>query len=78
MSDELYFLNILHNIGATTFVKALTLQDISRWTSMETEKLKENLRILTEGGYVETISDVGVHKYFVTTDGIRKVLSMYS
>ena len=76
--DEIYFLCILHNIGATAPERSLTLEDISRWTVMEPEKVKENLRSLMESNYVQSSSTSGVQRYFVTTDGIRKVLSMYS
>jgi len=78
MPDELYFLCLLHNIGATTPEKSLTLEQISRWTVMKPEKAEENLRKLMGSNYVQTSFISGVHRYFITIDGIRKVLSMYS
>jgi len=78
MPDELYFLCMLYNIGATTVEKSLTLQEISHWTSIENEKVKENLRKLMGGNYIQSSLISGVHRYFLTIDGIRNVLSMYS
>jgi len=76
--DELYFLCMLHNIGATAPEKSLTLEEISRWTVMKSEKVEENLKKLMEGNHVESSLISGVVRYFLTVDGIRKVLSMYS
>ena len=76
--DELYFLCMLHNIGATVPEKSLTLEEISRWTAMEPRKVEENLRKLIEGSYVQSNAVSGVERYFITINGIRKVLSMYS
>jgi len=78
MPDELYFLCMLHNMGATALEKSLTLQEISHWTLIENEKVKENLRKLAGGNYIQSSLISGVHRYFLTIHGIRKVLSMYS
>lgn len=76
--DEIYFLCMLHNIGATNSGKSLTFEDISRWTAMEPEKIRENLQKLIEADYVHVNLTSGIEKYHTTIDGIRKVLSMYS
>jgi len=76
--DEIYFLCILHNVGATNSGRALTLEEIVRWTATDPPKAEENLAKLIENGYVGVSEVSGVKKYFITIDGIRKVLSMYS
>ncbi|MEM2342052.1 MAG: hypothetical protein QXX94_04125 [Candidatus Bathyarchaeia archaeon] len=76
--DEVYLLCILHNVGATEPERALTLEEIARWTAMNPSKAEQNLNKLIENKYVEIKENFGVKKYFITIDGIRKVLSMYS
>ncbi len=78
MPDEIYFLCMLHNIGATTTDKSLTLEEILRWTTLEPEKARLNLRRLVETNYVQVNLSSGIERYNLTIDGIRKVLSMYS
>lgn len=78
MPDEFYFLCMLHNIGAISSERALTLEDIMRWTSMESDKVRSNIQKLIETKYVQVNSTGGVERYHLTADGIRKVLSMYS
>lgn len=76
--DELYFLCMLHNIGATSSDKSLTVEEISRWTANEPGKVRVNLEKLMSTNYVIVNVSEGVEKFHITTDGIRKVLSMYS
>jgi DNA-binding IclR family transcriptional regulator len=76
--DEIYFLCILHNVGATNLDRALTLEEIVRWTATDPSKAEENLTKLIENGYVGVSEIFGVKKYFITIEGIRKVLSIYS
>lgn len=76
--DEIYLLCILHNIGATEPGKALTLEEIARWTAMDPSKAEQNLNKLMENRYIEVMETMGAKRYFVSVDGIRKVLSMYS
>lgn len=76
--DEMYLLCILHNVGATSSERALTFEEIVRWTAMEPPKAEQNLNKLIEGKYVEVKENLGIKRYFITVDGIRKVLSMYS
>ncbi len=78
MPDEIRFLCLLHNVGATSSDKSLTVEEISRWTAIEAEKVKGNLEKLIKNNYVHVNFVEGASKYHVTVDGIRKVLSMYS
>jgi len=78
MPDEIYFLCMLHNIGATSSDNSLTLEEIIRWTTLEPDKVRENLQKLMETDYVQRVNRSGVERYHVTVNGIRKVLSMYS
>lgn len=72
--DEIHFLCLLHNIGATSCDRSLSLEQISRWAAMDAENVRENLEKLIRNSYVSVTGG----KYYVTIEGIRKVLSMYS
>ena len=76
--EELVFLCTLHNIGATTSEKSLSINEISNWTTIETSNMRLHLEKLIEGGYIQIIRSELTNKYFLTTNGIRKVLTMYS
>ncbi len=76
--EEIYFLCMLHNIGATSSERSLTFEEIVRWTMLEPSKVEQNLKTLMDGNYIAVSTDSGTKKYFITVDGIRKVLSMYS
>ncbi len=78
ISDEVYFLCMLHNIGMTAPEKSLTIEEMSRLTAIEPSKVEENLNKLLKAKYVDVKTIYGTKKYFITVDGIRKVLSMYS
>lgn len=78
MPDDAYLLHIMHNVGAIDPNRALSIKEISRWASMEEQKVEESLKRLMENGYAEINMDSGTKKYFITVDGIRKVLSIYS
>lgn len=69
---------MLHNIGATEASKALTVDQISEWTRMGCQELQEHLQKLIELGYAQHFRSEETDKYHLTTDGIRKVLSLYS
>ena len=76
--DEIYLLHILHNIGAIDPGRALALEEIARWASMEPKRAEENLNKLIGEGYAEIKVVSGAKRYYVTANGIRKVLSIYS
>ncbi len=78
MPDDVYLLYIMHNVGAINSNRALSIKEISRWASMEEQGVEENLKRLMENGYAEVNMDSGTKKYFITVDGIRKILSIYS
>lgn len=78
MPDEFRFLCLLHNVGATSSDKALTVEEISRWTVIEPEKVLENLEKLIKNEYIHVSLVEDAKRYHVTINGIRKVLSMYS
>lgn len=78
MPDEIYFLCLLHNVGATSSDRSLTLDEISRWTVMEPQRVRENLEKLINTDYIQKTFREGSERYHVTINGIRKVLSMYS
>jgi len=78
LPDDISFLSLLHNIGAITPRKSLTVEEISRWAAMDHEEVMKKLSKLAREKYVETHISDGVERYYVTVNGIRKVLSIYS
>ena len=78
MPEEIYFLCMLHNIGAVSSEKSMTLEEVARWTALEPEKARTTIHKLVEANYVGVVMSGGIQRYHVTLDGIRKVLSMYS
>ena len=76
--NQLRLLIMLHNIGATEASKALTIKQISEWTRMEPVELQGYLQKLIELGYAKHFRSEDRDRYHLTTDGIRKVLSLYS
>jgi DNA-binding IscR family transcriptional regulator len=69
---------MLHNIGATTMEKSMSIEEIAQWTELSTEVLRDNLQKLRELGYVEFVETGGTEKYHVTPVGITKVMTLYS
>ncbi|MEA2089587.1 MAG: hypothetical protein U9O89_02360 [Thermoproteota archaeon] len=78
LSEEFHFLCMLHNIGATTPDKSLSLNDISEWTEMDAPVVRVHLQRLTDLGYIQLIKVEETEKYHLTQSGIRKVLTLYS
>ena len=76
--NQLRLLIMLHNIGATEEQKALTITQIAEWTRMEINELEGHIQKLIELGYAKCFRWEETDKYYLTTDGIRKVLSLYS
>ena len=78
LPEDVSFLSLLHNIGATSPNRSLTVEEISRWAAMDYEKVMEKLSKLADEKYVKVHISDGIEKYYVTVNGIRKVLSIYS
>jgi hypothetical protein len=76
--NQLRLLIMLHNIGATEASKALTVNQIEEWTRMDAPELEGHLKKLIKLGYAKKVCLEETNKYHLTTDGIRKVLSLYS
>jgi DNA-binding MarR family transcriptional regulator len=78
LPEEFRFLCMLHNVGAITPERALTINEISRWTSEDPSMIKDHLGRLHELGYVQSVTRDETMKYHVSVMGIRKVLTLYS
>lgn len=77
LPEEFRFLCMLHNVGATSVDRSLTVEEIVKWTGKEISVIEEFLRKLVELGYVQSVEKDGI-KYHVSVVGIRKVLTLYS
>jgi len=71
-------IEILNNVGAISKNRALSIEEISRKTKIDAERLKETLEQLKSMGYVNSISRKGQERYFLTPTGILVALSSYS
>ena len=78
MPEEFSFLCMLHNIGTVNSEKSLTTDEISKWTFLEPKKIKDYLEKLMQSGYISMNLNQGTPRYYITSNGIRKVLSTYS
>ena len=56
--EELRLLCMLHNIGATTPEKSLSLQEICDWTTMEISVVQSHLERLMGLGHVGSINRI--------------------
>jgi DNA-binding IclR family transcriptional regulator len=78
LPEEFRLLCMLHNIGATTTEKSMSIEEIAQWTELEAELLRNHLQKLRELGYVEFVEIEGTQKYHLTPVGITKVMTLYS
>lgn len=78
LPEEFRFLAMLHNIGAITPDKALTVDEIAKWTTMDASTVQAHLGRLMDLGYIKSMKSDGTQKYYLSVDGIRKVLTFYS
>ena len=76
--EEFRLLCMLHNIGATTMEKSMSIEEVVQWTELDAEMLRNHLQKLRELGYVEFVETGGTEKYHVTPVGITKVMTLYS
>jgi len=78
LPEEFRLLCMLHNIGATTMEKSMSIEEIAQWTELDVEMLRNNLQKLKDLGYVEFVKVGETEKYHVTPVGITKVMTLYS
>lgn len=78
LPEEFRFLCMLHNVGATTPERSITIEEIIKWTNKEGLIVQHHLRKLMELGYVQSCKKGEADKYHVSVMGIRKVLTLYS
>jgi len=76
--EEFRVLSMMHNIGAVTPERSLTVDELVQWTDMDASTVRAHLQKLKELGYVQYVETCGVEKYHVTQIGIIKVLTLYS
>jgi len=76
--EEFRILSMMHNIGAVTPERSLTVDELVQWTDVDASTVRAHLQKLRELGYVQYIETGGVERYHVTQVGILKVLTLYS
>jgi transcription initiation factor IIE alpha subunit len=78
LPEEFRILSMMHNIGAITPERSLTVEDLVQWTDIDNSKIRAHLQRLKELGYVQHIETSGIQKYHLTKIGLLKVLTLYS
>lgn len=78
LPEEFRFLCMLHNVGAITADRSLTVDEIAKWTNKENQIITAHLSKLGELGYVQSVRRDEHDKFHVSVTGIRKVLTLYS
>ncbi len=76
--EEFNLLCMLFNMGVIAPERSLTAKEISERIRMEVSAVEGFLPKLIQEGYVMVSKTDFADKYYVTPEGIRKVLSMYS
>ncbi len=78
LPEEFRLLCMLHNIGATTMEKSMSIEEVVQWTELDSEMLRNHLQKLRRLGYVKSVEIGGAEKYHVTPVGITKVMTLNS
>ena len=78
LPDDFHLVCMLSNIGVTTPNRSLTFEEISERTRMEVALIEKLVPKLIRDGYVAVTKTDLKEKYYLTLNGIRKVLSTYS
>ena len=78
LPEEFRLLCMLHNVGATSMEKSMSIEEIAQWTELDAKILRSNLQKLKDLGYVEFVKVGETEKYHVTPVGITKVMTLYS
>ena len=50
LPEEFRLLCMLHNIGATTMEKSMSIEEVAQWTELDSEMLRNHLQKLRELG----------------------------
>ncbi len=69
---------MLSNIGVTSPEKSLSIEEISEHIGVKVSMLEKLLPKLVQDGFVKSLQIDLIEKYYITVNGIRKVLSTYS
>ena len=78
LPEDFMLLCMLSNLGVTSREKALSREEISERTSIEEDSVNRLISKLLDEGLVEPVKVESEEKFYVTTDGVRRVLSLYS
>jgi len=78
LSEEFRVLSVMHNIGATTPERSMTVDELTQRIDMNASAIRACIQKLRELGYVEPVKMRDIEKYHLTQIGIIKVLTLYS
>ncbi len=76
--EEFKILSMMNNIGAISTERSLTPEELSQWTGIEANAVRDSLQRLEELGYVAHTTVNSTEKFHVTKIGMMKVLTLYS
>lgn len=78
LPEDFMLLCMLSNLGVTSREKALSREEICERVEMEADSVNRLISKLLNEGLVESIRVEDEERFYVTTGGVIRVLSLYS
>ena len=69
---------MLSNLGVTSRETALSSEEIAERIHLQTDSIARLITKLIDKGLVASIEVENIEKFYVTLDGVRRVLTLYS
>ncbi len=77
-SDPLHILCAMHNMGLISEDRSMTVEEIANRIHLPPQEVRKRLEELLEMGYVHLKKEGPIEKYYLSPEGILKVLSLYT
>ena len=71
-------LSAMHNMGLLNEERAMTAEEIANRTGLPVEVVRKRIKELSEMGYVKKVEREGTELYYLSPEGILRVLSLYT
>ena len=78
LPEDFSLLCMLSNLGVTSKDTALSSKEIACRIHLQTDSVDRLIAKLLDKGLVASIEVENIEKFYVTIDGVRRVLTLYS
>lgn len=78
LPEDFSLLCMLSNLGVTSRETALSSEEIAERIHLQTDSIAKLITKLIDKGLVAAIEVENIEKFYVTLDGVRRVLTLYS